>query len=98
MDRMLNVATPLIALTVDVPLKVPLPGFAAMANVTLDESPVTRLLNRSSTCTVIAGLIDWPAIVLVGCCKKARWLVEAAAMLKAVEVAPVRLPSAAIRV
>ena len=76
MERLLNVAVPLTAATVFVPLSVPLLGFVPMATVTLAVLAV-RLPNASCTCTVTAGAIEAPATVLVGCCKKASLLAAA---------------------
>ena len=56
---LLKVAMPLMAATVVVPWSVSLPGLnpVAMARMTLEASVVTTLLNWSSTCTTIAGLM-----------------------------------------
>src|SRR5215468_1908401 len=89
MDRLLNVATPLAAATVVVPLSVPPAGLVPMAKVTL-ALELTTLLPASSSCTVTAGVIAWAAAALVGCCRKARWVAADAVMLKLLEVAPVR--------
>src|SRR5262249_32855503 len=57
---------------------------------------VVRLLKASRTCTVTAGLMAAPAVVLVGCCPKARWSAAAAVTVKVFEVAPVRPEEAAL--
>ena len=98
-DRLLNIAIPLTAATVSVPLSVPLPGLAAMEIVTNESSVVTTLPDAVSTDTWIAGLIETPATVLVGSTVKTTWLAtEAEVMLNVVEVPVVRIPSAAVRV
>ena len=66
-DRLLNVAVPADAATVFVPLSVPPPGFVPIATVT-DADEFATLPNWSCSCTVTAGLIDAPAVALVGCC------------------------------
>src|SRR5260370_1125264 len=71
MDRVLKVAVPPLAATVVVPLSVPPPGLVPMARVTLAVLLV-RLLNASRTCTVTAGLMAIPAVVVVGCWGKGR--------------------------
>ena len=58
MLRLLNVATPLTAATVVVPLSVPLPGLLPIATVTDALLVVTVLPNASTTPTVSAGLIE----------------------------------------
>ena len=96
-DRLLNVATPLEAATITVPLSVPPPGFVPMAMVTLLLSLATRLPLASSTETCTAGEMLAPAAVLPGCVVNTT-LLAAPRMLNAAEVEPVRLPSAAVRV
>src|SRR5437667_37268 len=71
-ERLLKMATPLLAATVTPPPRVPPPGLLLRARVTLEVSLLTRLLNVSSTCTVTAGLMAWPAVALDGCWLKAR--------------------------
>ena len=65
-DKLLNVAKPLTAATVAVPLSVPLPGLVPMATVTFDESELTTLPNGSSTDTCTTGEIVTPATVVLG--------------------------------
>ena len=67
MERPLKVATPLTALTILVPPRVPPPGFVPMATVTEAVLVVTTLPFASSTCSVTAGLMEAPATVFVGC-------------------------------
>lgn len=66
-ERPLNVAMPPEAATVVVPLSVPPPAFVPIAIVTEAVLLVTRFPLESSTCTVIAGVIEAPATVLLGC-------------------------------
>jgi hypothetical protein len=91
MDRLLNVATPFMAVTGVVPLKIPELGFVPMAMATGAELVVTRLLKLSRTWTVTAGVIEEPALVVVGCCANASLLAAAAVMSNGeltVEVSP----------
>src|SRR5437016_322184 len=55
-----NVATPATAVTVVVPERVPLPGFAPSATVTLPVKPVAVFPCPSSAVTCIAGVIAAP--------------------------------------
>ena len=96
-DRSLKVATPPAAGCISVPLRVPPPGLVPMASVTFEVSPVTRLPNLSSTSTVTAGLMVIPATVFVGCARRPVGPARAGVMLKLFEVAPPRLPSAAVQ-
>src|ERR1700751_4180140 len=97
MDRPLNVATPLAPATVVVPLRVPPAGLVPMARLTL-ALELTRLLPASSSSTVTAGVMGWVAVVLVGCCRKARGGAAPTRMLKGGEVARVRRVLGAARV
>ena len=72
-ERLLNVAVPFIALTDVVPLSVPLEGLVPMAMAIEALLFATNLLPESRTCTVTAGVIEAPATVFDGPCKKARW-------------------------
>jgi hypothetical protein len=88
--RFENVATPFTAATlnVDPPLKTP-PLLIAIA--TVEESVVTTLPLASCTCTVIAGLIALPAVVVDGCWRNASFVAAPLVMLNAllvVEVSP----------
>src|SRR5262245_32727557 len=89
MDRLLKVATPLAAATVVVPLSVPPAGLVPEGKGAV-EVELTRLLPAWSSSTVTAGVMAWVAAVLLGCCRKARWVAAPTRMLKAAEVAPVR--------
>src|SRR5512140_1629007 len=99
MERLENVATPLAAATVVVPDSVPPLGLVPMATVMLAMELVTVLLNASCTVTCTAGEMGTPATVLT-----AGWTVNASLaagaklMLKAVEVAEVSEPDAAVSV
>ena len=91
-ERLLKVARPATAATVVVPESVPPAGLVPIAIVTLAVL-VVRLLNWSSMRTVTAGLIETPATVLVGCCRKRRWSAAAGVMLTVGDVAiAVRVP------
>src|SRR5947199_6113041 len=68
MERSLNVATPLEAVRLNVPLKVPPAGLVPM-DIATDAVP-TRLPPASCSCTVTAGLMETPATALLGCCPK----------------------------
>src|SRR5438552_1667859 len=99
MDRLLKVATPPLALTLVVPLNTPAPGLLPRPRVTTVElSPVTRLLKASSSWTLTAGLMLAPACVLFGDVANARWVTAAGVIAKVLEVAPVRVPEAAVSV
>ena len=97
-DRLLKVATPLTAATVSVPPSVPLPGFAPRAIVTLElfvgDHVAVGVLDRY----LHGRRMPAPAAVLLGWVLKTSWLAAAGVMLNAAEVAPLRLPSAAVRV
>ena len=97
-DRLLNVATPLTAAMVAVPLSVPLPGLVPIATVTLELLLVTRLPNASSTDTCTAGLMVTPATELRGSEVNTICLAAPGVMLNADDVPLVRLPSVAVRV
>ena len=97
-DRLLNVATPLTAATVRVPLSAPPPGSVPMTIVTLELSLVTTLPPTSSTETCTAGEMVAPAAVLAGCVLKTTLPAAPTVTLNAVEVAAVKLPSVAVRV
>src|SRR5439155_1675868 len=66
-DRSPKVATPLTALTVDVPLSVAPPGLVPKATVMEALLPVTVLPKAPCTMTVIAGLMATVDTALVGC-------------------------------
>src|SRR6266568_2172947 len=69
MERLLNVAVPLTAAPVNVPLSVPPLGLVPMATVTLAVLLV-RLPLASTIWTVTAGEIVAPPFVLLGCTPK----------------------------
>src|SRR5438094_8896583 len=83
-----NVATPATAATVVVPERVPLPGFAPSATVTLLVKPVAVFPCPSSAVTCIAGVIAAPATVLLGWTLKLSCVAAPAVMLNGVEVVP----------
>ena len=65
-ERSLKVAVPLTAVTGVVPLSVPLLGLARMATPT-EAVLVVRLPLASWICTLTAGEMVCPAVVVVGC-------------------------------
>src|SRR2546426_12229087 len=67
MLRFVNAATPFTAATVVVPESVPLPGFAAMAIVTLPLNPVAVFPWASCATTWTAGAMAAPAVAFLGC-------------------------------
>src|SRR5947208_14600971 len=66
MLRLENVANPATAATAVVPDRVPLPGFASSATVTVPVNPVAVFpwASRAVTCT--AGVMAAPAAALLG--------------------------------
>ena len=90
MDKLLNVATPFTALTVVVPLRVPLLGLVPMATVTEAVLPVTTLPPASCTCTVTAGVIEEAAVAFDGCVPNTSLAAAPTVMLNVSLVAPVR--------
>src|SRR4051812_22592888 len=98
MDRLENVATPPTAATVVGPGSVPPTGMVPMATVVLADELVTVFPNASCTATCTAGLIDAPAVVVLGCTVKANREAPAGVMLNADEVAPVSPLEAAVSV
>ena len=97
-DRVLKVATPLMAFTVTVPLSVEPPGLVPMATVIEALLVVTVLPPASWTVTWIAGLMLAPAAAVLGWTLKASWVAEPTLMLKVLLVAPVRPPLEAVSV
>jgi len=81
-ERLPKVATPATAAWVNVPLSVPLPGFAPRATVTCALLVLTRFPPASWICTVIGGAIEEPAAELEGCWLKASVVAAPAVMLK----------------
>ena len=98
--RLLNVAMPLLTVTVVVLLPVRLPGPLATATVTWSVLSVLNTWpNWSRISTVTAGLMAAPAVVLVGCCTKTREVAGAIAVTtKLLEAGPVRLPAFSLSV
>src|SRR5437867_2684922 len=92
-----NVATPATGATVVVPERVPLPGFAPSAIVTLPVDRVTTRPYPTHRTTSIAGVIAAPATVLLGWTLKLSCVAAPAVMLNGVEVVPLRLPLLAVR-
>src|SRR5947208_1988030 len=86
-----NVATPATAATVVVPERVPLPGFAPSAIVTLPVKPVAVFPCPSSAVTCTAGVIAAPAAVFVGWTQNPSCVAAPAVMLNGVVVVPLRL-------
>jgi hypothetical protein len=97
-ERLLNVATPLTADTVVVPLRDPPLGFVPIAAVTEADEVVTTFPFASSTETCTAGLMDVPATAFDGCPVKASFVAAPAVMLNALLVVPVRPLLAAAKV
>src|SRR5689334_19353994 len=99
MLSVLNVATPLTAGTVVVPARVPPPGLAPSATLTLPVKPVTGLPTASRALTWIAGVIVAPAVVVAGgCTVKTSCVTFPGAIVKPVLVAPERPDDAAVDV
>src|SRR5207245_10258387 len=95
MERSLNIATPFAATTDVVPPSVPPPGFAAIAIVMLRPLSVGTILPKlSNTCTVTAGLIACPTVVVVGCCPNPSLVAVPAVMLNATLSVVLALPVA----
>jgi hypothetical protein len=97
-DRPLNVATPLDALSVLVPLNVPLPGFVPIVNTMEAELPVTVL--PPASCTVTTGCVAnaMPPVELLGLVVKAIFVAAPTVMLKVLLVALVTPPLDAVSV
>src|SRR5688500_8910206 len=93
-----KVATPLTAATVAVPDRVPPPGVAPMAMVTLWVAVVTVLPNRSRIATTTAGEIALVVMPLEGWIVKASRLAGPADTANWVLVAATRFGEAADRV
>src|SRR6266550_5898540 len=93
-----NAATPATAVTLVVPERVPLPGFAPVATVTLPANPAAVLpwASRAVICT--AGVIVLPAVALLGSTVKTSCVAAPDVMLKAALVAPVRPVAAPVSV
>src|SRR5437016_3532552 len=93
-----NVATPATAATAVVPERVPLPGFAPSATVTLPAKPVAVFPCPSSAVTCTAGVIAAPAAVLLGCTVKLSCVAVPGAMVNEVDVVPLTHPLLAVGV
>ena len=88
-DRVLKVATPPVALTGFVPLRVPPPpGLVPKAMLIEAELPVTVLPKASWIVTV--GLMLTPATVLLGCVVNTSLFAVPGVILNVLLVAPVR--------
>src|SRR5688572_26756579 len=100
MDKVENVATPLDAFTVLVPLKVPEEGLFAMATVMLAEDPVTRLSFASSTETLtpVGPLRVVAETASVGWALKTTFEAAPGTMLNAALVAAVKALAEAVSV
>src|SRR5713101_4580822 len=94
MLRSVNVATPDAEPTVNVPDRVPPPGFVPIAIVTLPAKPVAVLPPASSAVTWTAGVITAPAPALEGGTVNASFVAVPARMLNALLV-PVNAPDVA---
>src|SRR3989304_2936490 len=88
MVTLLNAATPATAATVTVPLKVPPPGLAPIASVTLSGYVFTGFPSVSRAVTCTAGVIGAPASVESGWRVKSSWAGAPELMAKAALVAP----------
>src|SRR5438552_17287332 len=93
-----NVATPVTAATVVVPERVPLPGFAPSATVTLPVKPVAVLPCPSSAVTCTAGVIAAPATVLLGCARKSGGVAVPGVLVNGALVVPVAPVALAVSV
>lgn len=93
-----KVATPLVAVMVVVPLRVPPPAFVPIANVIEAVELVTVLPKLSFTMTEMSGEIVVPATVLEGCTEKANVVADAGEILNDVLVADASDPLEATRV
>ncbi len=93
-----NVATPATAATVVVPERVPLPGFAPSATVTLPVKAGSVLPSASSAVTCRAGVIDAPAAVLLGCVVNTSCVAVPGVMVNAALVVPVAPVALAVSV
>src|SRR5207247_10394370 len=93
-----NVATPATAATVVVPERVPLPGFAPSATVTLPVKPVAVFPCPARAVAGRAGVIDAPAAGLVGCTANTSCVAVPAAMVHAALAVPVAPGALAVSV
>jgi hypothetical protein len=97
-DNPLKVATPLAALTVAVPLRVPPPGFVPMPSAT-DAVLVVTVLPPAS-CTVTTGCVasTVPPVALLGLVVNASFAAAPTVMLNVALVAPVNPVAEAVSV
>src|SRR6266576_1691892 len=93
-----NVATPATAVAVVAPARVPPPGLAPTASVTLPVNPVAVLPCASRAVTCTAGVIGAPAVVLVGWTVNASCAAVPGVMLKPALVAGLGPVAAAVSV
>src|SRR5581483_3738229 len=94
-DKVLNEATPPVAVTDFVPPSVPAPGLLPrLTEILVVLSPVTTFSNASNTRTWTLGAIAVPATVVLGWTWKPRWVAAAGEMVKLPEralISPVAL-------
>ena len=83
MLRFEYVATPPTAAIVSVPESCPPLGFVPIATVTFPVNAEDVFPNASCAATFTDGLIDSPAVVVVGCCVNASFVGAPARMLNA---------------
>jgi len=95
-DSVPKVPMPPTAATVVVPLRVPR-GVGADCNRHVGSVAGHQVVELVEHLHVTAGLMATPATVLLGCTPKSKWF-AAGVMLKVLDVAPPRLPSAAVNV
>jgi hypothetical protein len=98
MLRVENVATPLEAATDSVPASVPPDGFVPIAMVIELLADVTVFPNESSTVTVTDGVIELPAVTLVGCTENASLFAAPGVTLNVELVAAVKPVAPAVNV
>src|SRR5438093_11654 len=98
MDRLLKLASPLIAAMLNVPPSVPPPGLLPMAMVIAAALVVTVLPRLSWTVTVTAGLTATEDSASLGCWLNASLFAAPGVMLKPVLVTVGRPLLAAVRV
>src|SRR5436309_7693749 len=94
MLRSPKLATPPTAATGVVPLSVAPPGLLPSATVMAPLNPVATLPRASSARTFTAGVICWPATVVLGCVPNTSWLAAPAVILNELLVALTPLAAA----
>ena len=97
-ERFENVATPLTAFTVVVPLSVPAPGLVPIVRVIGLEALVTVCPSASWIVTRTAGVTAAPAVAFDGCTVKARRVAAPAVRVIGFEVTPSRSAPEKLRV